>query len=541
MGCRRTVLALVLLWSPVASAADVPADPSNYQESLTGLQPGDTLVLAAGQYTRLTIDGINGTADAWITITGPTEGDPAVIVGESCCNTVQLYDSSYVAVKNLVVDAQGLSVDGVNAKDSISHDILIEGNTLQGFPPAEQQIVGISTKSPAWNWTIRGNTIVEAGTGLYLGNSDGSMPFIAGVIENNLVLRPVGYCMQIKHQNDYTADPGMPAGPNVTIIRNNVFIKDDRESPDGDRPNLLVGGFPDTGPGVDDTYRIYGNLLFYNPREALLQASGRVAIHDNIFVGAAAGFAALVVTNHENKPVKLAYVYNNTIYGGGTGISISQAASEDDAVVGNLVFADTPIGGSIADERDNIVASVAEAGDYVNMPAVMLGAMDFYPLEGAVEGEPLDLAKFTDDPDHDKDYNGTDKGELRFRGAYAGAGANPGCPLDAEIKDCGPMGSDDGTGSDDGVDESDSGVDDTGGSGGATADDGPEGDDDGSAGPGSAGSDGESGSGANDSGDGGCACSSTGARGGGLAMLVLFALARRRPRPRVTDASDTRA
>src|SRR6516162_10453302 len=62
----------------------------------------------------------------------------------------------------------------------------------------------------------------------------------------------------------------------------NVFIKDDRPSRDGDRPNLLVGGFPDSGPGSHDLYQIYGNLLVHNTREALFQGSGRISFHDNI-------------------------------------------------------------------------------------------------------------------------------------------------------------------------------------------------------------------------------------------------------------------
>ena len=442
-----TVLALASAawwWSPSASAADVPADPSNYQTLLGTLQPGDTLVLAPGTYTRLTVDGIHGEPDAWITVTGPVDGEPAVVVGESCCNTVQLYDSSFVAITNLVIDVQGLYVDAVNAKDSPSHHILIEGNIMQGFPTDEQQIVGVNTKTTVWNWTIRGNRILEAGTGIYLGNSDGSAPFIAGVVENNLVLNPMGYCMQSKHQNDYAAGPDMPQGPNQTIVRNNVFIKDDRESLDGDRPSILVGGFPDAGPGADDTYHIYGNLIVYNPREALLQATGRLSVHDNIFVGASPSFAAIALAGHEGKSVKLAYVYNNTLFTPGTGIAFSQAAELDDAVVGNLVFAPTPTSGSIADLRDNLVASEAEAADYVAAPAVMLGAMDFYPLPGAVVGAPMDMAKFEGDPDFDRDYNGTAKGKFTFRGAYAGEGENPGCPLEAEIKDCGPAGGDEG-------------------------------------------------------------------------------------------------
>jgi hypothetical protein len=123
--------------------------------------------------------------------------------------------------------------------------------------------VGISTKSPCSDWTIRGNTVVGAGTGLYLGNSDGSEPFVRGVIEYNLVSDPIGYCMQIKHQNPRPNIEALPREPSTTIIRYNVFIKTDRRSPDGDRPNLLLDGFPEDGAGSRDRYQVYGNVLFH--------------------------------------------------------------------------------------------------------------------------------------------------------------------------------------------------------------------------------------------------------------------------------------
>ncbi|MBX7081093.1 MAG: hypothetical protein K1X88_17970 [Nannocystaceae bacterium] len=492
-----------LLLPVVAHAAEIPADPTNYQTLLPTLQPGDTLVLAPGTYPRLTIDGLHGTADAWITITGPESGDAAVVVGDSCCNTVQLYDASFVAVRNLTIDAMGQPVDAVNAKDTPSHDILIENNIMQGFPAGEQQIVGVNTKTTVWNWTVRGNRIIEPGTGLYLGGSEGDTPFIAGTIEGNVVVNPVGYCMQVKHQNDYAALPDMPAGPNATIIRHNIFIKDDRESPDGDRPNLLVGGFPDNGPGSEDRYHIYGNLLLYNPREALLQATGRVSIHDNLFVGSNAGFAALVVTPHQGKSVRSAYVYNNTVYGDGTAIAFSEAASEDDAVVGNLLLAATGLSGPIADARDNLEAPLADAGQYVAMPAVMLGAMDFYPLPGAVEGSALDLSKMAGEPEFDRDYNGQAKGGLTFRGAYAGAGDDPCGPLDDVVDDCAATGGDTG-GSESGDGGSDSAADSGGGSVGGS--DGPGDGTAASSAGGSGDTGGSSGGSAQDEGNGGCGC-----------------------------------
>ncbi len=87
---------------------------------------------------------------------------------------------------------------------------------------------------------------------MYLGNSDGTMPFFASVIENNLIQNTIGYNLQIKHQLSRPYIAGMPTAPTSTIIRNNVFIKDDQPSPDGDRPNAMVGGFRVDRAGVVD-------------------------------------------------------------------------------------------------------------------------------------------------------------------------------------------------------------------------------------------------------------------------------------------------
>lgn len=421
------------LCSESGTSRRVIANPSNYAHTLRTLQPGQTMVLAPGNYSRLNIVDLRGRPGKCIVITGPTEGPPAVIQGAPRLNTVDIVNSSYVALKNLVIDSRGIpGAFGISAgrgTSSLTHHILIQGNTLIGQGGA-QQTDGISTKTPTWGWVIRGNKILGAGTGIYLGNSDGSSPFVAGIIEGNLIQDAIGYCLQIKYQSPRPVVPGMPTGPNVTIIRDNVFIKDDHPSPDGDRPNLLVGGFPESGPGSEDRYEVYGNLLYHNPREALFQASGRVSFHDNILVGGQA--AAAVFRNHD-LPLRLAYVYNNTIYTTHAGIHFENAAS-DDAVVGNLVFAATPIGGPIRHRKDNIGDSVANAAQYVNHPSFSLESMDFYPTGKQAQGDPLDLSRFASDLDYQLDFNHHPKGKRSFRGAYAGSGRNPGWKPAAEVK-----------------------------------------------------------------------------------------------------------
>lgn len=423
-----------------AVAAVVSANPSNYRALLNALKPGDTLNLAPGTYPRLYIQGLNGAPDRWITITGPASGPPAIIIGEPRHNTVEILDSSYLAIENLQIDSRGIpGAFGISAQyleENLTHDIRIEGNTLVG-QNGSQQTDGISTKTPTWGWIIRYNRIIGAGTGMYLGSSDGTQPFVAGVVEHNLIQNTIGYNMEIKDQISIPAIPGMPMAPTTTTIRNNVFIKDDQPSPDGDRPNLLAGAFPATGTGSLNMYEIYGNCFIHNHREALFQGSGRVTLHDNVFMDGPYGSPA-VVLRKQNYPLQIAYVYNNTVYTSGRGIYFGTRAMVDDAVIGNLVFALTPISGTIMRQLNNLVDSLENAPKYVHAPSFELDEMDFYPLPGKCQGAAIDLSLFPTDEDYTLDFNGTSKTSLKeavvFRGAYAGEGTNPGWKLLADIK-----------------------------------------------------------------------------------------------------------
>jgi len=431
------LVAFLLLGAAAARAATYQANPSNYESILASLQPGDTLVLQAGDYPDgLDIDNLNGTASAWITVKGPDSGAPAVILADPGANrdTIQIYGSSYVAIENLTCDGQDIDGPfGVNTKGGVIHHIRVENCTFVGYG-AHQQSVAISTKTTTWGWIVRRNTVLGAGTGMYFGNSDGSYPFIAGLIEYNYVDDPEGYCVQIKHQNSRPVIAGMPSGPQTTIIRHNVFIKSDRPSGDGDRPNLLVDGFPDSGDGSSDWYEIYGNFLYHNPREALLQITGRVSVHDNVFADGA--YEAVFATNH-NKVLKTAYLYNNTFYDTQRAIVFNSPAQQDDRIVGNLMFTRSgALSGSYrsANAVGNLSGSVLGALTMVANPSLLLGSMDFYPLPGQCEGAALDLSAFAGNVDYDRDFNGDTKAGFTFRGAYAGSGLNLGWQLDAAVK-----------------------------------------------------------------------------------------------------------
>lgn len=437
---------ILLLLAPALHAAVLQGNPSNYQTQLAALQPGDTLQLQAGTYTnRLVINGKHGNSGGWITIEGPASGTPATFTGVSGNNTVSLRDCSYIAIKNLRIDCNNLAVDGIKAEGYSTtphyvHDMLIENCTIVNAG-ANQQIVGINTKCPCWNWTIRGCEIIGAGTGMYLGNSNGDDPFVRGVIEGNRVHDPEGYCIEIKHQNSWPGVAGFPAGSGSTIIRNNVFTKTSRASGSGDRPNLLVSGFPDTGAGSSDMYEIYGNVIANNPRESLLQACGRLAIHDNILFDAPdASFAGLYIRNHAGKTLQIAHVYNNTVYACARGIRIVEQPGIAHSVQGNLVFSANAIsaGFSGLNQTNNLTDTVANAGNHVAAPSTSIASANFFPLAGQCTGAALTMTAYTSHAHHDLDFNGTSKGGYTYRGAYAGSGTNPGWSLGNGRKTGGP-------------------------------------------------------------------------------------------------------
>lgn len=428
-----------LFWCAIAGAANVPATPSDYTSKLATLAPGDTLELAAGDYTSgMTLSGMNGAQGQPITIEGPA-GGAARFLGNASRNTIDITNSSYITIRNLTLDGQDIvGIDAIKAGGGATdwaHHITIEGCTIERHDggTTSQQTVGISTKIVAWDWVVRNNLIDGAGTGIYLGNSDGTRAFIGGLIEHNVFRKTLGYNMEIKYQLARESVPGVPTDDRVTIIRHNVFIKSSSlPSPDGVRPNLLVDGFPDSGPGSNDHYEIYGNLFFHNDDDALLQASGRVHVHDNIFVDSLN--PALRMIDHDGKTVIEALVYNNTIYDTATGVAFSSAPSGISLVAGNAIFSPAPISGTMTDEHDDVTDAVSTAASYVVQPSKILGQMDFYPIAGsALHGSVVDVSKASYDVDHDRDFNGTLK-DFTYRGAYQGEGTNPGWPLSDGFK-----------------------------------------------------------------------------------------------------------
>lgn len=330
--------------APGAWAADHAATPETYVKALGLLEPGDRLRLAGGVYRNgLPLRNLHGTKARPIVIEAQP-GAQVVLVGRSGRNTVSLRQTSHVVIRNLVLDGANLEVDAVKAErdGGLVHDITLEGLVIVRHG-VDQGINGISTKTPAASWTIRNNVIVGAGTGMYFGDSDGTAPFVGGLIEGNTVVSTAGYNLQIKHQRARPVADGMPAARQRTVIRGNFFSKlENASAGELARPNVLVGHFPPQGPGSDDEYLIAENVFFANPVEALLQAEGNVVIGRNLFLNPYGD--AVAVIPHNDLPRRVE-IEGNFIVAAGRGIRLEGGhAGFRQTVSGNHDYGGAPKG-----------------------------------------------------------------------------------------------------------------------------------------------------------------------------------------------------
>lgn len=400
-----------------ASARDFVATPTNYREFVQQLQAGDRLLLKPGVYADgLAVHGLTGSAGQPIVIEGPQGESEATFIAQANRNTVSIIDSSQVQIRHLRLEGRGLPVDAVKAEGHArwAHHITLEDLTIHGHGH-DQQTVAISTKCPAWGWVIRRNLIVGAGTGMYFGNSDGRAPFIGGLIEHNLIVDTLGYNLQIKHQLPRPSFPEMPRGKSATIIRHNVFSKARGGSKEMARPNVLVGHWPLTGPGMDDQYLIYGNFFYQNPHEALFQGEGNIALYNNLFVNHAGD--AVRIQPHHDVP-RTIDVFYNTVVATGAGIHLARRQGDlpyPQSIAGNAIYAAKPLASEFAGV--NVTGAYGEASSYLLRPFALPGEMDLRPQARIPPRALPDKVALRVYPEWDRDFDGRPN-QARF-GAYA--------------------------------------------------------------------------------------------------------------------------
>ena len=382
--CLLVLALLLALGSGFAEAArTIHAGPGDYREALNTLKPGDRLRLESGNYgDGLPLRDVHGEPGAPVIIEGPADGPAAVFRARPGANTVSLRDVSHIIIRNLELDGAGLPVAAVRGEATAesNHHVTLEGLLIRGHGIA-RGIVGIASFAPAWDWVIRDNYIVGAGTGMYLGDSDGGDPFIGGVIENNVVRDTIGYNIQIKHQVPRERVPGMPVEPQQTIIRNNVLSKASGGSRSHPRPNLLLGHWPLKGIGQDDRYLVYGNFFHRNPTEALMQAEGNVYVYNNVFFNPDGPGLRFLAHNDVPRHIE---TLQNTIVASGVGIELASPHPEyEQRLAGNAVFAGEPLDIDADQPRvavsQNVSGSLLDAARYLRAPDPEDGMPDLAP------------------------------------------------------------------------------------------------------------------------------------------------------------------
>lgn len=435
---KLLILAIGIMSSLICiniQAKIINANPANYTGFLNSLIPGDTLNLAAGNYlNNLKLTGLNGTNLQPIVITG--QGNTTIFQGQSCCNTVSITQCSYLIIKNLQLDGLNEEVDAIKGEGTTgnwAHHITLEYLSIINYG-SNQQNVGISTKCSAWNWIVRKNKIIGAGTGMYFGNSDGTKPFVNGIIEYNYIANTIGYNIEIKHQLNNVRDefPGTAVN-GKTIIRHNVFTKDESSSTDGNaRPNLLVGGFPLTGWGSIDYYEIYGNFFYNNPVEALFQGTGNITLYENIFVNHfdPSGTRAIYITPQNGVSPQDIKVFHNTVWAlnssGGIRLYNPNPAYQQYCYA-NAVFSPSPIT-NFTNSIDNIIDSYDNAGLYTLSATTDINNLNLYPAMGQLNGSLTSSTLFENNSNWSKDFN-QDVYNWTYRGAYSGCCKNIGWKL----------------------------------------------------------------------------------------------------------------
>ena len=412
------LIALLACCCLQAQAVEISATPVDYRDKLKRLKPGDELVLAPGIYTAgLPLHNLLGNAELPIVIRGTTQRSSR-LVASARRNTVSIVDSAYLHIRDLTLDGAHQPADAVKAEGHarFAHHITLENLHIVNHG-LSQAFVGISTKCPSWNWVIRGNRIVGAGTGMYLGNSDGRAPFIAGIIEQNQLIASVGYNLQLKHQATRPDLPDMPKGLSHTIIRRNLFVKARNSSRGHDaRPSLLVGHWPLEGPGKEDRYEIHGNLFYQNPGEALFQGEGNLAFYNNLLVNAFGD--AIHIQPHNDIPRKID-IFHNTVIASGAGIAVRTGILPSDftqRVDRNAVFAAQPLSGGL--QGLNLNAGWRDVSRYLRRPFAPLAQLRLDPLDGKISLRAPSPAWMSDYAESDLDYEGRTAVD-GYLGAYA--------------------------------------------------------------------------------------------------------------------------
>lgn len=254
------ILFLMVLLAQVLHARVLPVGSDGYanlEAAAVDARPGDTILFRAGTHAGgAYVANLQGTAEAWITITGEAG---ALIQGGS--NAFQLTDPAYLRITRLAFDGQtgnGLNIDDGGSYATPAHHLLIEECEWRGINATGNN--DMLKMSGVDSFTVRLCRFVD-------GSPSGSMIDMVGchfgVFEGNRFENAGSNSIQAKGGTQY-----------ITIRRNRFYR--------GGQRAINIGG--STG------------LEFFRPLDAPFEAS-HILVHSNIFTGAVAPIAFVGAVN----------------------------------------------------------------------------------------------------------------------------------------------------------------------------------------------------------------------------------------------------
>jgi|GEM_PF-313563 len=263
---------LLLVIAPVLTARTLEVRAGgpyeNLESAAAAVLPGDTIIFRAGVYAGGEyVEGLQGTASAWITIMAPP-GEEVVLRGGT--NAWQLSDPAWLRISGFVLEGQtgnGLNIDDAGTFDTPAHHVIIERCTWRGIDASGNN--DLLKLSGLDSFEVRACVFLDGAAG-------GSMIDMVGChngsFTGNRFERAGSNCIQAK------------GGTRYIRIERNTFI-------DGGARAINIGG--STG------------LQFFRPQGANSE-SADIRIYSNVFVGSDAPVAFVGTVNSE--------VVNNTIW-----------------------------------------------------------------------------------------------------------------------------------------------------------------------------------------------------------------------------------
>ncbi|PCC68578.1 right-handed parallel beta-helix repeat-containing protein [Nannocystis exedens] len=393
----RHLLAPALVLSPAAAlAAEIPLQPGDdFCAAFNAAAPGDTVVLAPGEYSGPCVLSSGGAPGMPKTLRGADPDDHAVIVYAGQSSNVLDVLASDIVIADLTLGPSGATIDAIKIKD---------GSRITIQSCLFDQVGGISIAANSKDSDgvqILGNTFLDLqATGIYLGCQDGMDVCAATnvVIADNLFdgvdSSAVGYAMELKLDSH-------------GVVRDNVIH-------DTKGPGIEIYGSTD----LARVSVVERNLVIGSRTAGTIEIGGGPAVvRNNIVVGGAE--AGLYVYDYQNRDlVRAIHLVGNTVVGDeGPAILLKEwAAGKDLELTGNAAWQSAGAGPAVP----AAIPGVAMAGnvDCTDDPAACwldAAARDFWPTEGSplrTDGAAPTLA----DPLTD-DFCGQPRGAVPHAGA----------------------------------------------------------------------------------------------------------------------------